>query len=118
VLASVDKALAIRSDSIEALNQSRQHLQALGRFEEALACLDKAVAIRPDYPASLNNRGNVLRCLGRLNDALADFEKALAIAPDFADAHLNERLCPPRAGFWSRLGKGRMALANAKTRTV
>ena len=89
-LASYDKALAIKPDYVEALNNRGNALRDLKRLEEALASYDKALAIRPDYAEALNNRGNALHDLKRPEEALASYDKALAIKPDYAEA-LNNR---------------------------
>ena len=60
-LASYDKALAIKPDYAEALNNRGNALQDLKRPDEALASYDKALAIKPDYAEALNNRGNALQ---------------------------------------------------------
>ena len=86
----IDRALAIRPDHANALNNRGVVLMKLKRFDEALASYDKALAIKPDYANALNNRGNALKALKRLDEALANYDKALAIKPDHADA-LNNR---------------------------
>jgi tetratricopeptide (TPR) repeat protein len=91
-LASYDKALAIRPDHAEALNNRGTALQDLQRPEEALASYDKALAIRPDHAEALNNRGTALRDLKRPMEALASFDKALAIRPTYAEALYNRGL--------------------------
>ena len=88
-LASYDKALAIRPDDAEGLNNRGIAFQDLKRPEEALASYDKALAIRPDYAEALSNRGNALQDLKRPEEALASYDKALAIRPDYAEALSN-----------------------------
>ena len=89
-MASYDKALAIKPDYAEALNNRGIALKELKRLDEALASFDKALAIKPDYAEALNNRGIALKELKRFDEALASYDKALAIKPDYAEA-LNNR---------------------------
>ena len=86
----IDKALAIKPDYAEALNNRGNALKELKRFDEALASYDRALAIQPAYAEALYNRGNVLQELKRFDEALASYDKALAIQPADAEA-LNSR---------------------------
>ena len=85
----IDKALALKPDFAEALNNRGNALLELRRLDEALASFDKALALKPDFAEALNNRGNALQGLKRLDEALASFDKALALKPDYAEAHYN-----------------------------
>ena len=51
------RALAIKPDFAEALNNLGAAQQSLNRFEEALISLERALAIRPRYAEALYNRG-------------------------------------------------------------
>ena len=86
----IDRALAIRPDSAEALSNRGYALTALNRLEAALASCDRALAIKPDYAEARNNRGVVLMKLKRFAAALADFDRAVATSPDYTQA-LNNR---------------------------
>ena len=92
-LASYDRALSLRPDHAEALNNRGSALQELKRYDEALASYDRALSLRPDYAEALNNRGNVLQELKRLDEALASYDKAIALKPDYADGFMNRALC-------------------------
>jgi tetratricopeptide (TPR) repeat protein len=85
-----NKALALKPDYPEALNNRGNALIELNRPREALASYDSALAARPDYLDALNNRANVLRDLKRPTEALASYDRALTIKPDNAEA-LNNR---------------------------
>ena len=85
-LASYDKALALRPDYPEALNNRGVTLFWLNRLDEALASYDKAIALKADDAEALNNRGVVLMELNRLDEALASYDRAIALKPDYADA--------------------------------
>ena len=78
-LASYDKALALKPDFVDALNNRASALIELKRFEEALASYDRMLAIRPPYFEALYNRGIALGELGRHAEALASYDRALAL---------------------------------------
>ena len=58
-LAGFDRAIALRPDYAEALNNHGNALQALQRFDEALASYGKAIALKPDYAEAHYNRKQV-----------------------------------------------------------
>jgi protein O-GlcNAc transferase len=89
-LASYDRALALRPDHADALNNRGNTLKELKRLDEALASYDRALTVRPDDAKALNNRGATLHELKRLDEALASYDRALALRPDHAEA-LNNR---------------------------
>ena len=88
--ASYDRALAIKPEHVEALNNRGNTLYALNRYEEALASYERALALKPDYADALNNRAAALQALNRYEEALASYDRALALKPDHAEA-LNNR---------------------------
>ena len=80
-LASYDRALALRPDYAEALNNRGNALQELKRYDEALASYDRALTLRPDYAEALNNRGNALQELKRYRRGAGELRpRALAAA--------------------------------------
>ena len=84
-LASCDRALALRPDFVEALNNRGVALGRDGRPEEAVESFDRALELKPDHVPSLSNRGKALLDLyrpERSEEALASCDKALAIKPD------------------------------------
>jgi tetratricopeptide (TPR) repeat protein len=85
----IDLALNVEPKNVFALNNRGVALQALKRFDEALASFARAVRLRPDYAEAHSNRANVLKTLGRLDQALASYDRALALQPDYAEAHSN-----------------------------
>src|SRR5262249_53227554 len=87
--ASYDRAIALKSDYADALNNRGNALQDLNRVDEALASYDAAIALRPGFAEALNNRGGALLKLKRTDEALVTFEAAIASAPQLAQAHLN-----------------------------
>jgi tetratricopeptide (TPR) repeat protein len=72
-----------------ALNNRGIALNALKRFDEALASYDRAIAVRPEFVEALVNRGNTLQQLQRFDAALASFDRAVAVRPDHAEAYYN-----------------------------
>ena len=111
-LESYDRALAIRSDLVEAhylraetlhslvrLDEDRllslEHLDeavaqshralAQERLRDALASYDRVLALRPDYAEISMSRGITLQKLGRLAEALESYDQALAVRPDYAE---------------------------------
>jgi tetratricopeptide (TPR) repeat protein len=91
-LASYDRALMLRPDSVEALSNRGNTLKQLKRFEEALASYDRALMLRPDFAEALYNRGNALRELNWFEEALASYDRALKVRPNYAEAHNNRGL--------------------------
>ena len=61
-------------------------LEALGRYQEALACYERGLEIDPRRSDLWNNKGAALQRLGRLEEALACYDRGLEIAP--RDSHL------------------------------
>lgn len=83
-----DRALALRPDHPEVLNNRGIALKNLKRFDEAVASYDRAVAARPRYAKALYNRGVAMLALNRNDAARRDFAGALALAPGYAAARL------------------------------
>jgi tetratricopeptide (TPR) repeat protein len=85
----INLALQKNPDNILALNNRGIALNALKRFDEALASYDRAIAMRPDFIEALINRANTLQELQRFDEALASFDRAVAMRPDHAEARYN-----------------------------
>jgi protein O-GlcNAc transferase len=85
-LKSLDQALSLAADHVEALNSRGNVLMQLKRFTEALASYDRLIAVKPDLPEAFNNRGIVLKEMDRPEDALSSYDRALALRPDYAEA--------------------------------
>ena len=79
----------MKASSPDALSNHGLVLNALQRYEEALASFDRALRLKPDYAEVLANRGNALLRLERLEAALACYERAIALKPDYFTAHYN-----------------------------
>ncbi len=76
-LASYDRALALKPDFAEALNNRAGTLLLLNRHEQALASCEAALAIKPAFAEALHNRGTALSRLGRHEAAIEAFRRAL-----------------------------------------
>ena len=64
-LADFDRALELRPDHPETLNNRGNALHDLGRKDEALAAYDLSLQLRPNQPVALSNRGATLTTLAR-----------------------------------------------------
>ncbi len=88
-LADYNRALELRPDYPEALNNRGNTFDELERYDEALADYNRAIELRPDDPVKLKNRGTSYTKMERYDEALADFNKALELKPDYAGALYN-----------------------------
>jgi tetratricopeptide (TPR) repeat protein len=89
-LVSYDRALALRPDYVEALNNRGNALRALARYQDAIDSYARALALCPDSRQARVNQGNVLQILDRHDAALACYDSVLA-------ARLFRQ---PRPGAW------------------
>jgi tetratricopeptide (TPR) repeat protein len=88
-LASANRALALRADFVDALNNRGNALAGLDQPAEALVSFERALALQPEFAQGWSNRACVLRDLGRPADALASCDQAIALQPNYADAWSN-----------------------------
>ncbi len=88
-IACYRRALELKPDHIEALNNLGNALKAGGKLGEAIACYRRALELKPDFADAHNNLGNALRDGGDLDEALACYRRALELKPDYAAAHSN-----------------------------
>ncbi len=105
-LARFDLALAVKPGLFEPLAGRGAALSNLGRHDEALAAYDAVLAANPGHAQSWSNRGNALLTLGRVEEAVRSYDKALALMPDFADGWRN------RGSALMQLGRIEDALAS------
>ena len=103
---SYDKALEVKPDKYEALNNRGTALSALGRYEAAIESYDKALKTKPDKYEAWYNRGNALSDLGQKEAAIASYDKALEVKPDYHEAWYN------RGNALSDLGRYEEAIAS------
>ena len=85
-----DRALEIKPDAIQALNNKGSALEGLGKCEKAIKCYNKALQINPTYIQALNNKGRALKILGKYKEAIKYFDKVLKIDPSYKKALYNK----------------------------
>ena len=84
-IACYRKALAIRPEAVEILDNLGGALREQGQLDAAQASYESALALRPDRVESHTGLGVVLRDRGRLEEAVASHERALALMPNHAE---------------------------------
>jgi tetratricopeptide (TPR) repeat protein len=77
-----DKAIRLRPDDTELINNRGSALTEAKRYDEALAAYEKAIALRPDYADAYNNHGCVLMEMQHFDDAMTSYSKALVLDPN------------------------------------
>ena len=85
-----DKALKIKPDFVEALNNKGYALYNLRKYNEVIEWYDKALKINPKLTSTLNNKGLYFKNKRNYNESIEYFDKALEIKPDFVDALYNK----------------------------
>lgn len=78
----IERALAERPQSAEALSVLAGVLLALKRLEPALAAFDRILKFAPNDVGTIYNRAVVLSQLGRFSEAVAAYDCALALRPN------------------------------------
>jgi tetratricopeptide (TPR) repeat protein len=84
-----EKALRLRPEWPDCINNLSVTLEELGRLDAALATVQRGLTVAPDDLDLRNRCGCVLCTLGRYEAGIAEYEHALALAPDFEPARLN-----------------------------
>jgi tetratricopeptide (TPR) repeat protein len=92
-LECITRALALRSDAPDLLNDAAAVLFAAGRPQEAIKRLRQAAALVPDNAGFQINLAIAQRRVGEIDAALAHCAAALAIAPQDPQAHLQSARC-------------------------
>ena len=87
--AHYERALALKSDYVEALSNLGNLRLMQRRGEEAISFHKRALAHNPDYAEGQMNLGNALRELGKPGEAVTRYERAIALRPDYAEALSN-----------------------------
>lgn len=64
-------------------------LNALGRYDHAIAAFRRAIELDGAYAPAHNNLGLGLQAIGEVEDAIASYRRAIEIMPDFAEARWN-----------------------------
>ena len=81
-IACYQRALALKPDHAESLDNLGGIRATQGALDEAAACYRKLLALKPDYVEGHNNLGSVYARQGKNDEAMACFERALALRPD------------------------------------
>ncbi|MBC8063728.1 MAG: tetratricopeptide repeat protein, partial [Chlorobia bacterium] len=97
---TLEKALAIDPNHVDALANLAVVHHENGRFSEALVFIERALVRDPVRPDLLDKRGFILQDLGRHEEAVASFQFAIDAAPGYADAwfHLGNSLMELKDG--------------------
>jgi tetratricopeptide (TPR) repeat protein len=88
-LESVDQALAIQPQDLNALNAKGVVLGALDRFGDAAESFKRAIAVQPMNPRLHYNLAYALQRQERFIEALASFNAALTLLPGYPEALIN-----------------------------
>jgi Flp pilus assembly protein TadD len=88
-LASLDRALALAPELVEALNNRGNVYLKMGRSAEALADFEQALTLAPNFLPARLNCGNALTKLGRFAEAIARYDALLALQPGHAETIYN-----------------------------
>jgi protein O-GlcNAc transferase len=80
-LAAFDRAIELKPDNLEALNNRASLLQALERNFDALQSLLQALSFKPEDPKLLSNVGICFTTLKRHASAVPYFDRLVAIDP-------------------------------------
>jgi len=89
----------------DAFNNRGVALQALKRFEEALASCDQAIILKPNYADAFSNRGIALLELKRFEEGLASFDKAITLKPAHPHAFSGMAFSALNLCDWTRTAK-------------
>jgi len=95
----ITKAVTL-NPTATALNNQGNALQALERYEDALASYDKAVTAKPDYTEALKNRIAMLQALHRHSEAIAANDALIAVNPGNAEAYTNRGVSQHALGHY------------------
>jgi Tfp pilus assembly protein PilF len=83
------RALQLKPDWPEALNNRGNALTELGRFDEAIASYSQALKHRADYFEAHNGLGVALLKERNFAEAARNYQEAIRLQPSYAAAHLN-----------------------------
>jgi len=82
------RAIQINPNNAGAHAEYGTYLEALGRFDEAVAERERCRQLEPILPISIADVGYPLYYAGRYDEALLHYQKALEIDPNFSWGHL------------------------------
>jgi tetratricopeptide (TPR) repeat protein len=85
----LQRAVALRPNYAEALNNLGLAFTQTGRPREAIPCLERSLRLKPDVYQAHNNLGIALASSGRAEDAVRSFARAAALNPRLPNIHEN-----------------------------
>ena len=88
-ISSYLRAVELRPDYVEVLNNLGVVLRGQGRLRDAEVCYRRVLELRPDSSEAHNNLGLVFKYLGELDEATLHYRRAIELKPDTAEAHCN-----------------------------
>ena len=80
---SFNKALKLKPDYVEALNNLSTSYINKGLFNEAISVLKQAISLRNNYSNAYNNLGSALNDLGQYEEALKNFNLLMETEPNY-----------------------------------
>lgn len=89
-LKSIEKAIELKPDYIDAWVNRALLLDNLGQYELALKSTEKAIELKPDYIDAWMNKGIILGNSDRNDEALKVFEKIIELEPGNSKAWDNK----------------------------
>ena len=101
-LAAFDRAIELKQDNLDALNNRASLLQMMDRDYDAVQSLLKALAYKPDDPKLLSNVGIGLTTLKRHALAVPYFDRLMHVNPDYDYAAGYRFFAKLHACDWSR----------------
>ena len=88
-LEAYDKAVSLKPDYIEALNNKGLLLDAMGNHKDAIDAYDKALKVKPDFDAAWFNKACAYALLSNKDDALDSLQKAIKLNPGYKNTAKN-----------------------------
>src|SRR5258705_4282374 len=79
----ISRSLKINDQTADAFTNHARVLNALRRFDQAIAACDRDPSINPMLLAAHVSRGIALKECGRCAEAIACFDRALGFRPDY-----------------------------------
>lgn len=86
---SLDKAISINKEYVEAYNNLGIVYNNLGDLDKAVEKFSKSIKLKSDYANGYNNLGSVYDDLGNYEKAIVNYSKALDINPKLVEAQNN-----------------------------
>jgi tetratricopeptide (TPR) repeat protein len=84
----IKRTIEINPNNADAHSVYGTYLEAIGRFDEAVAERDRCRELQPIVPLSIADVGYPLYYAGRYEEALIHYQKSLEIDPNFSWGHL------------------------------